>query len=243
MASPRQSPLPPLSASPPPFGQGRDVHAWIEGALKQPFNPIESDSNQSMQQYDNLADVWESTFLAAWDHNGVAKTLFQELLVFLPLGPEAIVLDVGGATGMLARFLVASGLARKVISVDISPSMTEKAHQNFQSLSQSSEKAAGKPVHWELVAICADITIPIENQPELKEHLSDGVDVVISLRTLSNLPSATVTRTLATMRTLLHSGGHIMVDNNLTRPFLHHIVCIPYAYGRSPNHLKLPDVM
>ena len=66
-----------------------------------------------------MAPVWERTFLASWYHHEVVKTLSQGLLAHLPLGPEAIVLDLGGATGMLARFLVVSGLARKVISVDI----------------------------------------------------------------------------------------------------------------------------
>ena len=247
MASPLQPPHAPTPPPPPPppphFGQGQDLQAWIRTALERPYNPSESNSNRSIQQYDNLAPVWERTFLASWYHNEVIETFSQELRAHLPLGPEAIVLDLGGATGMLARFLVASGLARKVISIDISPRMTEQARQGFQSFNLQSEKATGKPIHWELVAACADMTKPIKNKPGLNKHLSDGVDVVVSLRAFSNLPPATATRTLETMRTLLRPGGRILLDNNPPRPFLRHIVCIPKAFGKSPNHPKLLDII
>src|SRR6266480_5370469 len=113
------------ATSVPEFGQGRDLKQWIRGALEKPFNASESNANKSIQDYDQLAAHWEHTFLNAWNHYKDVKTLMHNLITHLPLGPGAIVLDLGGATGKFARFLVENDLARKVISVDISPRMTE----------------------------------------------------------------------------------------------------------------------
>src|SRR6266480_886138 len=221
--------------SSPPFGQSQDLHAWISAALAAPFNPVQSTSLQSIIEYNTLAGAWNQSFLANWSHYEIVKSLDHELLLYLPLGPEAIVLDLGGATGILACQLVESGLARKVISVDISPNMTQQAHQSFESIRQSFEQQNQKSAPWELVAVCADMTRPVENQPQLQAQVSDGIDVVVSLHAFSSLAPAAVTGTLETMRKLLRPGGRILINNAPPRPFLRHVVCIPSSLGVPPN--------
>lgn len=230
------------AVSVPTFGHGQDLKKWIELALDQPFNVTESNSNKAIQDYNPMATIWEYKFLTNWNHYKDVKTL-EELRIHLPFSPEAIVLDLGGATGRLARFLVQMGLAAKVISLDISPKMTEQAQQEFDNLRISVENATGKPAHWELIAVCADMTVPIANQPELKRLLSDGVDVIVSLRAFSTLPLATATQTLKSMSKLLRPGGRILVDNNPPRPFLRHAVWLPIAFVNGSKHLKISDLI
>jgi SAM-dependent methyltransferase len=231
------------AASVPTFGHGQDLKKWIQLALEQPFNATESNSNKAIQDYDQIATIWEYMFLTDWNHYKDTKTL-KELQMHLPFGPKAIVLDLGGATGRLARFLVQSGLAGKVISLDISPKMTEQVRQEFDSLSLSVKNETGKPPDWELIAVCADMTMPIENQPKLKKLLSNGtVDVIVSLRAFSTLPPATATQTLKSMRTLLRPDGRILIDNKPPRPFLRHAVCIPKAFGKGSKYPKVSDLI
>jgi SAM-dependent methyltransferase len=231
------------ATSVPPFGHGQNIQRWIEDAIAQPFNPNELNPNTAAQTYDPEAANWERKYLTEWNYYRDVKTLENELVTHLPLGPKALVLDLGGATGKLAKFLVQMGLARKVISLDISPNMTRQAQHEFNSLNLSTENATGKPVSWELIAVCADMTMPIKDQPQLKELLSDGVDVVISLRAFSTLPPATAIQTLKTMRTLLRPGGRILVDNKPPRPFVRHAVCFPNAVGLGSKYPKLYDIM
>jgi SAM-dependent methyltransferase len=235
---------PPHSAAPlSPSAQEQDMQKWIQESLEHPLNLAESNSDKSIQDYDELASVWDHTFLTKWNHFKDVKLLTTELRPHLSLDSNTIVLDLGGATGKLAKFLVQMGLARKVISVDISPKMTERAQQEFKSLNQSTENDTGKPVPWELVAICADMAVPIENQPRLKELLSDGVDVVISLRAFATLPPTSAAQTLKTIRTVLRPNGRILLDNNPPRPFLRHVVCIPKAFKASQTHPSLVDLI
>lgn len=208
-------------------GSEKELQEWIDAAARKPFNPAESSSLQSIIAYNSLAWSWAGSASGILYNRLSIETLeHHEIREALPgLGPNADVLDLGGATGLLAVDLVRRGLAKKVISVDIAPNMTAFAREFFRLTRAEVEEQAGRKV--ELVALTADMTKSFRSNAELWKHLVGGVDVVMSFNAFSTLSLKDMVLALRNMREVLRPEGRIILNKAPPRPVVRHVLMLP----------------
>lgn len=99
------------------------LDTWIAEAIQNPFHPNAMGSLQSIIRYNDLADRYSRSILFAIHFLRAQRNLYfpyeREPPIPIPFGPNAVFLDLGGATGRIAYVLARNDLAHKVISVDV----------------------------------------------------------------------------------------------------------------------------